>query len=55
MAKIYLYTKSPVVITGGIKTQRPNRLYKRDYKRGGTLKSVLFKRGFFYGYNNRWL
>ena len=46
MAKIYLYTKSPVVITGGIKTQRPNRLQEMDYKNGGTLNSVLFNRGF---------
>ena len=26
---IYLYMNSPVVLTGGIKTQRPNRPHKR--------------------------
>jgi len=28
--------QSPVVITGGLKTQRPNRPHKKDYKHGGT-------------------
>ncbi len=28
--------ESPVVITGGIKTQRPNRPQEMDYKHGGT-------------------
>ena len=32
---IFIY-ESPVVITGGIKTQRPNRPHKKDYKHGGT-------------------
>jgi len=39
--------QSPVVITGGLKTQRPNRPHKMDYKNGRALNSVLFDRGFF--------
>ena len=46
MNYLILIYESPVVITGGIKTQRPNRLQEMDYKNGGTLNSVLFNRGF---------
>ena len=37
----YLYMNSPVVLTGGIKTQRPNRPHKRTINTEALLKCPL--------------